>query len=113
MASQEIMSTITAPTITAYQAQAEAGGFLNDHLPDRFCAGRPQFDYETQLWRVPVLLSYPIIGPVGQVGEILVNADNEEVASFTPIEEMKSVALRLYEEHRDAIEAAFLRARNP
>jgi hypothetical protein len=107
------MAMITAPTITAYQAQAEAGGFLNDHLPDRFCAGRPQFDYEAQLWRVPVLLSYPVTGSVGQVGEILVNANNEEITSYTPIEEMKSVALRLYDEHRDAIEAAFLRARNP
>jgi hypothetical protein len=106
------MATITAPTITAYQAQAEAGGFLNDHMPDRFCAGRPHLDYDAYVWRVPILLSYPVIGPVGQVGEILVSAGNEQVISFTPIEEMKSLALHLYEEHRDAIEAAFLRARN-
>ena len=107
------MATITAPTITAYQAQAEAGGFLTDHLPDRFCAGRPQFDHEARVWRVPVLLSYAAIGPVGQVGEIIVSAATEEVLSFTPLEEMKAAALSLYEEHRDAIEAAFLRARNP
>jgi hypothetical protein len=32
--------------------------------------------------------------------------------TYTPLEEMKSVALRLYEERRDAIEAAFLLARD-
>lgn len=106
------MATITAPAITAYQAQAEAGGFLSDHLPDRFCAGRPQFDQDARVWRVPVLLSYAVIGPVGQVGEVTVNADTEEVLSFTPLAEMKEAALRLYEQHRDAIEAAFSRARN-
>jgi hypothetical protein len=106
------MATIAAPTVTAYQAQAEAGGFLNDHLPDRFCAGRPQFDHEARVWRVPILLSYAVIGPVGQVGEITVNADAEEVLAFTPLAEMKAAALSLYEQHRDAIEAAFSRARN-
>ena len=99
------MTTLTAPTITAFQAQAEAGGFLDDHLPDRFCAGRPQFDAAAYLWRVPVLLSYTGLGPVGQVGEIVVSAATEKVLSHTSVQEMKAAALRLYEQHREAIEA--------
>ena len=104
------MATITAPTliapvITAYQAQAQAGGFLNDCLPDRFCAGRPQFDAEDRVWRVPVLLSYAIIGPVGQVGEVLVSAIAAEVVSATPKDEMMAAAVALYDQYRETIEA--------
>jgi hypothetical protein len=98
-------STLIAPVITAYQAQAQAGGFLNNCLPDRFCAGRPQFDSEEQIWRVPVLLSYAVIGPVGQVGEVLVSATSEEVISATSREEMMAAALALYEQYRETIEA--------
>jgi hypothetical protein len=97
------MATITAPIITAFQAQAQAGGFLSDRMPDRFCAGQPHFDHEAQVWRVPVLLSYAIIGPVGQVGEILVSATTEEVISAPPKEEMMTAARSPYEQHRDAI----------
>lgn len=100
-----VMATITAPTITALQAQAEANLFLSDHLPDRFMAAQPSFDAAANVWRVPVLLSYAVIGPVGQTGEILVSATEEKVISYTPLEEMKAAARILYEQHRDAIEA--------
>jgi len=99
------MAAITAPITTAFQAQAQANGYLSDRLPDRFCAGRPRFDQEVQVWRVPVLLAYAIIGPVGEVGEVLVSSTNEEVISATPKEEMMAAARVLYEQHRDAIEA--------
>ena len=102
---QHTMRTITVPTITALQAQAEANLFLSDHLPDRFMAAQPSFDAAANVWRVPVLLSYAIIGPVGQTGEILVSATSEKVISYTPLEEMKAAARTLYEQHRDAIEA--------
>ena len=99
------MATTTAPTITALQAQAEANLFLSNHLPDRFMAGPPSLNLVAQVWRVPVLLAYPIIGPVGQTGEILVSMTAEEVVSYTPIEEMKVAARALYAQHRNAIEA--------
>ena len=101
------------PTITALEAQAAANLFLSDHLPDRFCADDPHLDQAANVWRVPVLLAYPIIGPVGQTGEILVSATSEEIISHTPLSEMRAAAQTLIELHRDAIEAAFLRARNP
>jgi hypothetical protein len=99
------MATTITPTITALQAQAAANLFLSNHLPDRFMVGPPHLDLPARVWRVPVLLAYPIIGPVGQTGEILVSVTAEEVVSSTPIEEMKVAARTLYEQHRNAIEA--------
>jgi hypothetical protein len=101
-----VMVTNVVATITALEAQAAASLFLFDHLPDRFLASSPKLDDAANVWRVPILLTYPIIGPVGQAGEILVNATSEEIISYTPLEEMKATARRLYEENRDAIEAS-------
>lgn len=100
------MVTNLVATITALEAQAAASLFLSDHLPDRFLASSPKLDAAANVWRVPVLLAYPIIGPVGKTGEILVKATSEEIISHTPLEEMKATARRLYEENRDAVEAS-------
>lgn len=110
---EPVMVTNVVATITALEAQAAASLFLSDNLGDRFLASSPKLDVAAEVWRVPILLAYPFIGPVGKTGEILVNATSEEIISFTPLEEMKATARRLYEENRDAIEAAFLRPRNP
>ena len=99
-----VMANLVA-TITALEAQAAANLFLSDHLPDRFLASSPKLDAAANVWRVPVLLAYPIIGPVGQTGEILVSATSEEIVSYTPLEETKAAARKLYEDNRDAIEA--------
>jgi hypothetical protein len=102
---QIAMATMTVPKITALEAQAAANLFLSDYLGDRFMADSPVLDTKAGVWRVPVLLSYAIIGPVGQAGEILVSTTSEEIVSHTPLEAMKSAARILYEQHRDAIEA--------
>ena len=99
------MATKTAPTVTALEAQGAANLFLSDHLGDRFLAVRPQLDESGDVWRVPVVLTYAIVGPVGEVGEIVVSAGSEEIVSHTPIEEMKARARALYEQHREQIEA--------
>lgn len=89
-------------------AEGTANLFLSDRLPDRYMAGEPRRDAEGGVWRVPVLLSYIGTGPLGEVGEIVVSADAGEVVSFTPLEEMKSRARGLYEQHRESIEAPVL-----
>lgn len=106
--------TISArlPALTAFEAEAAASLFLFDHLPDRFCPGQPKLDAPANLWHVPVLLSYPFIGPVGEVGEITVSASEEKIISHTPIDEMKILALKIYEERRADIETAFSQTRN-
>lgn len=93
--------------ITALEAQAAASLFLSENLGDRFLASSPKLDGAANVWRVPILLAYPFIGPVGQTGEILVNATSGEIVSYTPFEEIKSVARKLYDQNRGAIEAAF------
>lgn len=99
------MATVTIPKITALQAQAKANYFLLTRLGDRFVADDPALDASADVWRVPVLLSYAVIGPVGQAGEILVSTTSEEIVLHTPLEEMKAAALALYQQHRDDIEA--------
>ena len=99
-------------TITALEAEAVASLFLCDCLPDRFCTGQPRLDESAKLWRVPVLLSYPFIGPVGELGEVTVSLYEEKIVSHTPVDEMKARGLQIYEQRRDAIEAAFLQTRN-
>ena len=99
------MTTKTAPTVTALEAQGAANLFLSDHLGDRFLAVRPQLDEGGDVWRVPVVLTYALVGPLGEVGEVLVSAGAEEVVSHTPVEEMKERARALYEQQREQIEA--------
>lgn len=106
------MAARVIPKITALEAEAAASLFLFDHLPDRFCAGQPQLDEATKLWRVPVLLSYPFIGPVGEVGEITISAFEEKVISHTPLDEMKDRGLQIYEQRRADIEVAFSQTRD-
>lgn len=100
------MAVDVSPTVTALEAEAKASPFLSDHLPDRFTPGDPALQDGGALWRVPVLLAYPNIGPVGEVGEILVSARTDGVVSHTATDEMLARARTLYDEHRYAIEAA-------
>jgi hypothetical protein len=104
------MVTSVVTTVTALEAQAAANLFLSNNLPDRFCADDPLLEDTTKVWRVPVVLAYPLIGPIGRTGEILVSATSGEVISSTPLTEMKAIGKSLLERHRDAIEAAFLQA---
>ncbi|MBI1762938.1 MAG: hypothetical protein HYR56_16030 [Acidobacteria bacterium] len=100
------------PKISALEAQAAANGFLLDNLPDRYLAVEPRLDALTQVWRVKVVLTYPFIGAVGEVGEIVISASSEEVLSHTPLTEMRERARQHYEQHCEAIQTAFSQAGN-
>ena len=100
------------PKLTAFEAQAAANGFLMDHLPDRFCADDPQYNYSTRCWVVPVILAYPVIGSIGQVGRLEISPFSTDVLSHTPFDEMKAIGKKLYEERRDEINTAFLQTGN-
>ena len=99
------MVTRTITTVTALEAQGIANQFLTEHLPDRFLACRPALDAEARVWRLPVVLTYAIIGPVGEVGEVTLSASSEGIISYTPFDEMLTRARALYDQYRDAIEA--------
>ncbi len=94
----------TIPKITALEAEATASLFLNNRLPDRITVGDPQLDAQAGVWRLPVLLAYPTIGVVVEVGEIVVSGQTEEIPSHTPVDEMLARARALYNHHRDGIE---------
>lgn len=100
------------PMISALEAQAAANGFLLDNLPDRYLAVEPRLDVTTQAWHVKVVLTYPFLGSIGEVGEIVISANSEEVLSHTPLTEMRERALQHYEQHREAIQTAFSQAGN-
>jgi len=102
----------TVPKTTAFEAQAAANLFLLNHLPDRFLAAVPSFDSAAQVWRVPIVVAYPVIGPIGAVGEINVSATSEAIIFHSSPDEMMARARSLYEQHREAIEAAFLQTRS-
>jgi hypothetical protein len=100
------------PKLTALEAESAANGYLLDNLPDKFLAIEPRYDSARKSWRLPVVIAYPFIGPIGEVGEIYVSSSSEDIVSATPLDEMKTRARTLYEQNREAIEAAFHRARN-
>lgn len=97
----------TVPQVTAQQAQAAANHFLSNHLPDRFTADQAQLTVTGDVWQVPVILAYPFIGSLGQVGEILISIASEIVVFHSPLDEMKQAGQRLYEAHSDEIQADF------
>ncbi len=109
-----IVSDVTPPftiglKINEDEAVTEANGFILEHLPDRFCAGIPRllsFPART-IWATPILLSYPEIGPVGEVGFVAVDAELGNVVGWTPFAEIYKAAEKIYSDKRGQIEAAF------
>ena len=66
---------------------------------------------KSELWIVPMILTSPGYGPVGEVGAIAVDARTGQVVGGTPKEEVMAAIRRLREAKHDALEAAFLQAR--
>ncbi|MGH9799991.1 MAG: hypothetical protein ACRD82_06470 [Blastocatellia bacterium] len=93
------------PEIPAIDIIAAANHFLFDHLPDRLTAGEPRFNAQANAWLVPVLLAYPRIGSVGQIGEIVVSGQTKAVISHTPVDEILQNARIVYDQQREKIEA--------
>ena len=95
--------------VNTRQAMTAANRFIVEHLPDRFSAGLPKLVLFPlrPLWLVPVHLTYPGVGVMGEVGMLAVDGDHPVIVGWTPPEEMEVLAQKLYEENRDEIEIAF------
>jgi len=91
------------------QVMIAANRFIVEHLPDRFSAGLPKLVLFPlrPLWLVPVHLTYPGVGVVGEVGMLAVDGEHPVVVGWTPAEQMEALARQLYEENRNEIEIAF------
>ncbi len=99
-----------ARKISRESAQTRANQFIIEHLPDRFCAGQPRFVIFPirTVWSIPVVLAYPKLGTIGEVGAVIVDAELGNVVGWTPIEEIREAAKELYEKRKAEIEAPFV-----
>jgi len=91
-------------------AKTAANQFIFEHLPDRFCAGQPRlvvFPIRT-VWSISIVLAYPKLGTIGEVGAVIVDAETGTIAGWTPFEEVRAAAKELYETRKEEIEAPFV-----
>jgi hypothetical protein len=63
------------------------------------------------MWIVPILLSSPGLGALGEVGMVAVSGLSGEVVGATPKSDVRSAGSRLAQERRHDVDAAFRRAR--
>lgn len=96
----ELMLENIVKEISARQAVAAANEWLVSYAGDRFLAGTPALDTQSEVWLVPIIYTYPKEGPLGTVGEIAVNSLTGELGAHPSIEEIKRRGLELYREKR-------------
>ena len=77
-------------------------------IPARLSLSSPK----AELWIVPVVLTSPGYGWVGEVGMVAVDACTGDVIGAEPRQKVFASARRLEEENRNALETAFLRAKS-
>jgi hypothetical protein len=104
-----------SPTAThdAEAAVIAANGHLLRHYSTSVMGGTPRRHPppEDHLWEVPIVFTSPGYGAVGEVGVVTVDHLTGHVVGGTPKEEVGAAVQRLCEDKRDALEAAFRRAR--
>jgi len=111
--SQKIESPIVVEEVKAKisskEAIAIANRFILENMRDRFSAGLPKrmtFPIKS-LWIVPILLTYPKTGIIGEVGMVAIDEEQGAIVGWTPKNEAEKLARKLYEERKSDIEIAF------
>jgi len=97
----------------ALKAQIAANAYCLRRYSVGFTGGKPRpltLDFG-KIWIVPVMLASPGYGWVGDVGLVAVDASTFQVIGATPRPEVMAAGARLERENRDALDAAFHRAR--
>jgi hypothetical protein len=87
-------------------AQITANSFILEHLPDRYCAGVPnlvEFPIRT-VWSVPIMLGYPRLGVIGQVGTVIIDRETGTVAGWTPFHDVRNATRKIYKQRKAEIE---------
>src|SRR5437588_1296238 len=90
--------TIIQSAANSYCLLHYAVGFSGG-MPRRLCL------HGKDVWIVPVVLSSPGIGPVGEVGVLAIDPATHDVIDATPRPEVRAAAARLAQEKRDVIDA--------
>ena len=89
-----------------------ANSYIVRHYPFGCLGTKPQrLLGESDFWIVPVFLTSPGYGPVGEVGLVAIDAKTHEVLGATERQEVNRAIKHLKESKGDELEAAFYRAR--
>jgi hypothetical protein len=90
-----------------------ANEYIVSHYPFGFLAGTPSCLElkDRELWIVPIVLTSPGYGAVGEVGVVAIDPDARHAVGSTPRADVVLAARRLREEKHEELEAAFRRAR--
>jgi hypothetical protein len=90
-----------------------ANEYIVFHYPFGLLAGTPHRLglSDRELWIVPIVLTSPGHGAVGEVGIVAIDAGTHQPVGSTPRREVVTAAGRLREEKHEELEAAFHRAR--
>ncbi len=89
-----------------------ANEYIVGQYPIGLLGGPPRLiDKSKKRWVVPIILTSPGYGAVGEVGLVTVEEATGEVAESTPRSEVVAAAKKLRESKGDELEAAFRRAR--
>jgi len=96
-------------SVRSDQAVVITNGFLVQNAGNLLMAGEPSRMVSPlrAVWIVPVMLSYPGVGAVGQVGVVAVDEETANIVAWTPREEMNRKSEKLYAANRKEIEATF------
>jgi hypothetical protein len=99
--------------VTARAAVIEANAYMLINYIIGLIGGTPYrlSLADRKLWIVPIMLTSPGYGHVGQIGVVAVDACTGEVVGGSPKDEVITEIRRLRREKNDELEAAFLRAR--
>src|SRR5213593_3335885 len=89
-----------------------ANAYIVSHYPFGCLGGMPRrlVLKDSSLWIIPVFLTSPGAGPVGEVGVLAVDERATQVIGGTQRPEVAAAIRHLKEHGRDGLEAAFLRA---
>lgn len=100
-------------TINAEAALIAANSYCLFHFPTLYTGGIPRrlSVPPGEFWIVPIVLTSPGHGIVGEVGVLAVDAKSGNVVGSSTREEVLAAGKHLREEKGDALEAAFRRAR--
>jgi hypothetical protein len=94
-------------------AHARANAYCLTTYGDAYVASppRPLALPSGRIWVSTVMLTSPGYGPVGDVGVIGLDGGTRAIVDATPKAEVRAAGVRLAREKRDALSAAFRRAR--
>ena len=99
--------------LTAEEAMIAANRYILLHYPTMYTGAMPRrlILPRKALWAVPIVLTHPDHGVVGDVGLIAVDAASGRVVGATPRSEIVAAGKKLREAKSYDLEAAFLRSR--